>query len=204
MQLLEALRSLHVDDDSAWTVDGQPKMEVLRDLTGDQNLTREHVVKAAPQFTRADPKVPLGKHDADAPGVDSAPEPEPGAPSIASKPEAPREPASDPVPLSRIEQMEADLQELDLKLHELTKARHELDESLAEISRLRDRKVRHIERARPVNQDAARNLAWRVKQREILAQQHAQVESARRLLGDQGLVDAAARVAPRPRKPPAS
>lgn len=56
--ILEALALLEVENDDHWTADGQPKLITLRALTGQEDLSREDIVRIAPGFTRSDPTLP--------------------------------------------------------------------------------------------------------------------------------------------------
>lgn len=48
----EALEILDPADDEQWTEDGLPLVEIVRELTGNQNLKRKDITDAAPLFTR--------------------------------------------------------------------------------------------------------------------------------------------------------
>jgi hypothetical protein len=50
--ILEALSQLDPNDDTQWTDDGGPRMDVLQKFTNDKTLTRANVNEAAPQFSR--------------------------------------------------------------------------------------------------------------------------------------------------------
>lgn len=52
VDITSALEQLNLEDDSQWTSDGLPKIDVMRELTGDKDLTRKQLTEAAPQFTR--------------------------------------------------------------------------------------------------------------------------------------------------------
>lgn len=52
-QILAALQMLDVANDDHWTQDGSPKMSVVVQLVGDENITRKQVIDAAPNFNRA-------------------------------------------------------------------------------------------------------------------------------------------------------
>ncbi len=51
-QLKEALLTLDPEDDAHWTEDGLPVVQVVGDLLGMDDLTREDVTDIAPQFGR--------------------------------------------------------------------------------------------------------------------------------------------------------
>jgi hypothetical protein len=51
--LIEALQLLDPTNDAHWTQDGAPRIDVLKELTGDQELSRAMIVNAAPEFSRA-------------------------------------------------------------------------------------------------------------------------------------------------------
>lgn len=48
----DALNRLDPTNENHWTADGLPKVETVRFLAGDQNITREQIQKTDPQFTR--------------------------------------------------------------------------------------------------------------------------------------------------------
>lgn len=50
--IVEALSMLDHDDDSVWTADGLPKVDVVRGLLGNDALTRAEITDAAPDFVR--------------------------------------------------------------------------------------------------------------------------------------------------------
>lgn len=51
------LMKLDVKNDNHWTAEGQPKVEAVRFLAGDQSLSREDITKAAPDFSRTNPSL---------------------------------------------------------------------------------------------------------------------------------------------------
>ncbi len=55
MELLEALAALDHDDESQWTEGGSPRMDVLKELTENSELTRAEVIEAAPGFQQGSP-----------------------------------------------------------------------------------------------------------------------------------------------------
>lgn len=68
--ILEALAKLDPADDTQWTDDGGPRMDVLQKLTDDKALTRAKVNEAAPQFSRESAKTAaLGHETGVAPAV---------------------------------------------------------------------------------------------------------------------------------------
>jgi len=71
MEILEALRSLDVNDGSRWTDNGLPRIEFVSELVG-RVVTRREITEAAPLFTRLSPVLPELK------GIpDDAPPPDP-------------------------------------------------------------------------------------------------------------------------------
>lgn len=46
------LMKLDVKNDNHWTAEGEPKVEAVRFLAGDQSLSREDITKACPDFSR--------------------------------------------------------------------------------------------------------------------------------------------------------
>lgn len=53
-QILKALATLDVKNDAHWTMDGAPKIDVLKLVA----VTRDHIKKVAPGFCRANPTLP--------------------------------------------------------------------------------------------------------------------------------------------------
>jgi hypothetical protein len=56
-KIIQALGKLDQKDDSHWTSDGAPRVDVLSKMVGEE-LTRAAIVGAAPDFTRATLKLP--------------------------------------------------------------------------------------------------------------------------------------------------
>lgn len=50
MTIKEALGTLNPSDDSQWTADGLPRMEVIETLVGDKSIKRKDVTEANPEF----------------------------------------------------------------------------------------------------------------------------------------------------------
>lgn len=63
MELKEALASLDTEDDLMWTEGGMPKVDVIKELTGDDTLKRQDITDAAPQFTRENPVIEIGEDE---------------------------------------------------------------------------------------------------------------------------------------------
>lgn len=51
-QIINALQQLDPNNDEHWTQEGLPRLDVLKQLTGIQELTRQAVTNAAPEFNR--------------------------------------------------------------------------------------------------------------------------------------------------------
>lgn len=94
-KILNALKALDHKNDDHWTTDGQPRLDVLKAATGDQSVTREAVVAAAPAFNRtaaaaagvAGPAPAAPAPTVAAPTASTAP-PAPPAPVVAAPPVA--------------------------------------------------------------------------------------------------------------------
>lgn len=54
MDIREALSKLDTIDDEAWTSDGAPKIDAVKELLG-RPVTRQEILDAAPKFTRQNP-----------------------------------------------------------------------------------------------------------------------------------------------------
>jgi len=55
--IIAALEKLDPTVNEYWTNDGLPNVESVRSLAGDNTITRKQITEAAPQFTRANPKL---------------------------------------------------------------------------------------------------------------------------------------------------
>jgi hypothetical protein len=51
-EIRDVLSKLDAGTDEHWTSDGQPKVEVIHQLSGDSTITRKQIIDAAPNFTR--------------------------------------------------------------------------------------------------------------------------------------------------------
>jgi hypothetical protein len=116
--IVKALRALDTANDNHWTVDGQPRLDIVKNLAADQSITRDMVTLALPGFTRTKarelaetPAAPPPPPTAQAPV--SAPQPQsPPAQGVATP--APAAPAvAAPIPVEEMsrEQMISALQE---------------------------------------------------------------------------------------------
>ena len=70
MILTDALEKLNPLDDSHWTSDGAPRLDVLRSFTDNKSLSKSQVQKAAPKFNRDNPIINSDNSDT-APDVPS-------------------------------------------------------------------------------------------------------------------------------------
>lgn len=149
MDLRSALSQLDPTDDSQWTQDGLPLLDVLGTLTNTK-VTRQQIAKIAPEFTRSNPIVPeappvegpvsvepVAETPTAEPPVEPVAETPTAEPPVESKPddapEAPSEPESPESARSR--EAEARLAILDKRTAELTKAKQDIETELAKISR---------------------------------------------------------------------
>lgn len=62
MDLLQALQALDDGDDAQWTAQGLPKVDVLKEMTGDESITRQVIDGEAPDYTRTN-RYDLGSDD---------------------------------------------------------------------------------------------------------------------------------------------
>lgn len=86
-----ALQKLDPNNDNHWTGDGQPRLDTVKMLVGNQKLTREEINTAAPTFSRAAALQGLQPGAPSAP----APTPDPAAVPAATAPQPPT--GDDPV-----------------------------------------------------------------------------------------------------------
>lgn len=54
MKLEEAILKLDHQNDDHWTDDGMPRVDVLKEMTGDANLSRKQITDAAPNLKRGE------------------------------------------------------------------------------------------------------------------------------------------------------
>ena len=76
MDIREALATLDTLDDEAWTSDGLPKIEAVKELLG-RPVTRQEIVDAAPKFTRQNPELDSEPEEQPQSTVQETVEPEP-------------------------------------------------------------------------------------------------------------------------------
>lgn len=93
-KIIAALRQLDVTNDNHWTSEGQPRIDTVKLLSGDQTVTREAIGQAVPGFVRARAEELLPKAAAPAPSAPATPPAAPAAPAPAPQAaQAPQEPA---------------------------------------------------------------------------------------------------------------
>lgn len=66
--LKQALEEMDTLDNDQWTADGAPKVDHLKEATGNQDLKRQDILDAAPQFSRENPVVEVVANDPDGDG----------------------------------------------------------------------------------------------------------------------------------------
>jgi len=84
-QISAALVKLEVGNDNHWTGDGLPRLETVRLLAGDQNITREALTLASPGFSRASAYAAAQGNPSPTP--DPAPIAAPATPAAVTAPE---------------------------------------------------------------------------------------------------------------------
>ena len=57
--ILDTLRKLDVDNDKHWTETGTPLLEAVRNIAGDDSLSKQEIAAVAPDFRRDKPELPL-------------------------------------------------------------------------------------------------------------------------------------------------
>lgn len=114
-QIEEALLVLDPDDDSHWTEDGLPVVQVVSDLVGKPDLTREEVTSVSPQFGRQKSRELRDLQNKD---VDALPE--------STEPEA---------------ELASKIRDEDEKIAELSEKQQEIDQELKIAYRERSRLV---------------------------------------------------------------
>lgn len=136
MEITAALATLDPLDDSHWTTDGAPRLDVVSARVGG-TVTRQQVRAVAPEFSRdrldlpgakpaaaEPPKAPPVPSPAAAEDADADKVEDPPAEAPAAESEAPAEPA----PLAR-------LRELDAQITKLRAQREAIDNELGQLAR---------------------------------------------------------------------
>lgn len=151
-KILEALAKLEQANDAQWTADGQPKIDAIRWLAQDQTITREQVVKEAPNFSRtntalepaqAAPVDPADKVQANAPVIAVTPRTadstaSPVMPDYATRGEATEKAMDDFVANSTLTELEESIQRGQQALQDLRGHISNLREEEGEIVRALD------------------------------------------------------------------
>jgi DNA repair exonuclease SbcCD ATPase subunit len=193
-----ALGQLDVNNDNHWTADGLPRLETVRLLAGDQNVSREQVTQAAPGFSRAAALgnahlAPPVAHPTPAAATPVAPA---TAPVVQESVQAPGLPqhsvqAGPPVVVAQttdeeIKAMEAELAELNNELAQINRAEAELKKEKSVRQTRADDLIIRIEKARPKdsNQNAITSyLAQMRKNNEARAAQIGRLQKVESELG---------------------
>lgn len=127
-KILEALNKLATDNDAHWTSDGLPRLDTVRLLAADQNISREDIQKVAPNFSRT-----------------TAAKVEPAEPVVTPVAGAVVEPSAGAIVLATGDNELAELEELEDSLEgqhkSLIRTLAEMDSALAQF---------HVERAKVV------------------------------------------------------
>lgn len=126
----EALGQLDPEKDEHWTDNGDPRVDVVRQLTGAQDLTRNDITQAAPEFSRANATLP--GEQAEAP-TEAPTEQEPE-----------QEPADDPEPtegeaVDQLDALQAERNAIHTQINELRRKEDALVRRIDEIIIERER-----------------------------------------------------------------
>lgn len=113
-KIVEALALLNPADDAHWTSDGAPRVEVVKELVGEPTLQRQHLIQAAPEFTRDSAAKVLATEGADTSTVVQEFEDED----------------------ERVKRLLAEQQELE---HEMAKGREHINACTRELTRLQEK-----------------------------------------------------------------
>ena len=135
-QIREALALLDPSDDSHWTGQGLPAMDVVRELVGEP-VTRGQVKEAAPEFSRENRSLEAPAPAKAVAGTDAVTEAAPAAPA------APAEPVD----------IEARRRELDAQVAELDQEIHELRRRRSAVKAERDELVVEAEKNQPSREE---------------------------------------------------
>src|SRR3954462_11774402 len=93
-KILSALKQLDPVKDEHWTSDGAPRIDVIKQLTGEMSITRESIVAVAPTFNRTSAVAPVVPPTVDkaAGAAQGAPAATVAAPGTSTAPSAPPAP----------------------------------------------------------------------------------------------------------------
>lgn len=145
MDIIEALTALKSDNDEHWTNNGLPRVDVLKEMTGVDGLTRSVIDEAAPDYTRENRfDLVAGDEQNQTP----PPSVTPGPPVQTTDPSPPEQPTSDPVeteaPVESEESLNAKIAEMRAERDELSQERARLDTAVKKI----DDEIFLVEKAR--------------------------------------------------------
>lgn len=132
-QIKAALAKLEVTNDNHWTSDGLPRLETVRLLAGDQTIAREALTIAAPGFTRASAYAAQS-----APAA--TPDPEPNVAPATAAAAATGDQATDDANVGTPSNVLANEGKAAVPLHTFTQ-HEELDDAQVKLNELRKAKV---------------------------------------------------------------
>lgn len=186
MDIQEALATLDPEDSSLWTADGLPKVEVVRELVEDSDITRADITDAAPQFTRDNPIVEIeeeegGDDDAEEEGVRE------GEEEVTSLDELE---LSDPVAFYQQlqgmgrEQAQAAAEAVSAEMNELGETLKKLQEDFNVLSINLTNAKNRVQALTPRNQPQLDIMAHIKKQNELRAQKAGVAKTVREKIGN--------------------
>lgn len=137
-EIKEALDVLDHEDDSQWTKDGLPVLDVVRDLVGNVEITRKDVTEAAPEFRRKKDESP---------------------------PETETETETETVPEDV--RLAAEIAEVDGQIQDLQEEIAQVQSKLDALSRKRDGLQESLYRTRDVASDVSARIAYINSQKKL-------------------------------------
>lgn len=169
-----ALNSLNPEDDTLWTNDGLPRMDVVEGLLNDKAITRKQVTEADPEFCRDTAKVrcekPKENENDIHPEVQAGNQEETQAPQI------------DPE-----EQLRAHIMELDEAIRKLSEERTKLDQEIHKLQLYRDRLQTESHTSHSAKEDMKARMRYIQSQNEARAKRYEKGRKILQIIGKDGL-----------------
>lgn len=190
-KILNALKSLDHTKDEHWTADGLPRIDVVKQIAGEQAITRDDIVAAAPTFTRANAAAAA---PGAAPAAPAATPPVATAPTAPAAPTAPPAPAKAAAPVLRPAKGDpAAIAEATATLKAAQDKLSEIDKYLAEGKKAREDQVRVVEASQsaldavqPIQTNTDAIQAYLARQRATLAERGEQIAAATKFQREHG------------------
>lgn len=143
--IIKGLTALDPSNDSHWTTDGQPRLDIVRTLASDPTVSREGINKVAPGFSRSAPVITGGTEVT--PQAPAQPAVQQAAtvvtPTTETVPQAP-EKAAAPASKGDTQTTESESKEVDT-VESVTKEMEQVQEAMAYANEQRSKWGSHVE-----------------------------------------------------------